>query len=78
MRQGGCVVAMPVVLAMGVLSAAYAAQLSWREGLQEEEDAPVLVPLQGGDDETRQEQPVVSASSATISRRTPALVPAQS
>ena len=38
-RQGGCMVVMPVELAIGVLSATYAGQLAWRKGIAEMEVA---------------------------------------
>ena len=81
-RQGGCMVAMPVILAIGVMSSTYAGQLAWRKGMREMEDAPALVPLQGGGALPRpspqlpldQEQAGGGVvSSGTVSRRTAAV-----
>ena len=81
-------VAMPVILAIGVISSTYAGQLAWQKGMREMEDAPALVPLQGGGALPRPSpQPTqdqdqdsgggagggVVSSAGTVSRRTAAV-----
>lgn len=69
-------VAMPVVVSVGGLSAIYAGQMAWRKGMEEAIDPSMHAPLQGDTRSSRQQDLVSEGSggdmapaSGTVSRR---------
>lgn len=83
LTQGGCVIAMPVVLGLGAASMVYTGQLAWRKGIIEAVDETVLAPLATGDgllEEQELQAPAnltgvaVPATQRAVTRRVPTIV----
>ena len=74
-------VAMPVVVALGALSAIYAGQMAWRKGIAEATDPSLHAPLHGAPRSSLQRRDDLAAegsiggdlepASGTVSRRVP-------